>query len=598
MRIFKEINRNLEKQQLFFIECWASMSNVKSLDSDRVSYNNTLNSVLELLDLYSLGNKHRAPDKRKHVVEELTSYIDRDTILSAACFNDIPKKLNDIFSSHSEPLENQKELIVSLLHEIKERLILHYRNEAVQDLRGRLADGADNSSEALAIIHAKANALLSHLVTLGMPTSECYLLCRNYLKKRTDDVTFIDAFDNFVSKITLNTTTYTVKLSLDNKSLFELLSRTETQTLEDCQFEVPEQVANRNHVVNSTIKVDAISYSSARQFAEKRILQALDLFSYFLGKNEIKIGSRVTVSDQNGESKSLPRFDKDLSNSLERWASGDLSIYIDTVSHLRTNGSMKTGNKISAAFRFFQNGVNEKSLESRFTAFWSALESLTLIDEDGPLRHDEHVIKAVIPCIALDYPVKQLFALRGCAKSLNWDAIGNILIQEADLGTIYIALKQADFANEVNQRLSDHPYAQYRFSNFINLCSNPFKLAQKIEEHERKVELHIHRIYRVRNAIVHNASPHERLELLVVNLEHYLRSTLNALVYMVHKSKSIKSPEEAFIRYQFEAKRIFGEMDPSREISGRKRSGTITSINAGTVPIKDDQLVSWLSMHR
>ncbi|MFZ6044146.1 hypothetical protein ACOV11_27115, partial [Vibrio natriegens] len=94
-----------------------------------------------------------------------TSYIDRDTILSAACFNDIPKKLNDIFSSHSEPLENQKELIVSLLHEIKERLILHYRNEAVQDLRGRLADGADNSSEALAIIHAKANALLSHLVT-------------------------------------------------------------------------------------------------------------------------------------------------------------------------------------------------------------------------------------------------------------------------------------------------------------------------------------------------------------------------------------------------------------------------------------------------
>ncbi|USD67333.1 hypothetical protein [Vibrio sp. SCSIO 43136] len=598
MRIFKEINRNLEKQQLFFIECWASMSNVKSLDSDRVSYNNTLNSVLELLDLYSLGNKHRAPEKRKHVVEELTSFIDKDTILGAACFNGIPKKLNDIFSSHGEPLENQKELVVSLLQEVKDLLILHYRNEVVQDLRQRLADGADSGSEALTTINIKANALLSHLVTLGMPTSECYLLCRNYLKKRRDDVAFIDAFENFTSKITLDTKAYTVKLSLDNKSLFELLSRTEVQTLEDCQFEVPEQVANRNHIVNATIKVAAISYSSARQLAEKRILQALDLFSYFLGKNEIQIGSKVTVVDESGESKSLPRFDKDLSNSLDRWASDDLSIYIDAVSHLRQKGSIKTGNKISAAFRFFQNGVNEKSLESRFTAFWSALESLTLIDEDGPLRHDEHVIKAVLPCIALDYPVKQLFALRGCAKSLNWTAIGNILVQDADLGTIYNALKRKDFASEVNKRLSEHPYAQYRFGNFMELCSSPFELAQKIEAHERKVELHIHRIYRVRNAIVHNASPHERLELLIVNLEHYLRSTLNALVYMVHKSKSIKSPEEAFIRYQFEAKRIFGEMDPSRGLSGKKRNGHITSIKAGNVVIKDEQLVSWLSMHR
>ena len=166
-----------------------------------------------------------------------------------------------------------------------------------------------------------------------------------------------------------------------------------------------------------------------------------------------------------------------------------------------------------------------------------------------------------------------------------------------DLGTLYSSLKNAAFADVVSQRLSCHPYAQYRFDSFIKLCSNPFDLAQKIEEHERKVELHIHRIYRVRNSIVHNASPHERLELLIVNLEHYLRSTLNALVYMVHKSKSIKSPEEAFIRYQFEAKRIFEEMDPSRKDSERKREGTIKSIHTGNVKSKDEQLVNWLSIH-
>lgn len=597
MRIFKEINRNLETQQLFFIECWASMSNVKSLDSDRVSYNNTLNSVLELLDLYSLGTKHRAPEKRKHVIEELTSFIAKDKILNSACFNHIPQKLNDIFRSNGDQFERQKELVVSLLQEVKELLSLHYRDEVIKDLTQRLTDGADSSLDALKTIQATSNALLSHLVTLGMPISECYLLCRNYLKKRKDDVTFIDAFNTFSSKLTLNHETYTVKIGLDNKSLHELLGRRGVPTLEDVQFEIPEQDVHRNHVVNVSINVDAISHSSARQLAEKRIFQALDLFSYFLGKNEIKIVSNVDVTNSSGEIKSLPRFEKDLSNSMDRAASDDLSIYMDAVSHLRKNGSTKTGNKINAAFRFFQNGVNEKSLESRFTAFWSALESLTLIDEDGPLRHDEHVLKAVIPCIALDYPVKQLFALRGCAKSLDWSPIESILIQDMDLGTLYSSLKNAAFADVVSQRLSCHPYAQYRFDSFIKLCSNPFDLAQKIEEHERKVELHIHRIYRVRNSIVHNASPHERLELLIVNLEHYLRSTLNALVYMVHKSKSIKSPEEAFIRYQFEAKRIFEEMDPSRKDSERKREGTIKSIHTGNVKSKDEQLVNWLSIH-
>jgi hypothetical protein len=288
LRIQNNINRDLEKQQLFFLECWASMSNVRSLDSDRVSYNNTLNSVLELLDLYALGDKHRAPEKREHVVEELRQFIDSNELLQHSDFLSIPSQLRDIFNEHSKPLENKKELIISFLEELKELLTKHYRRISVEELTALLQDGADNSDGALAKIYNKTNALMSHLITLGMPTSECYLLCRNYLIKRNTQTSFSDAFDNLANKITSVSQQYTVNLSLDKKPLYELLNQASVYTLGDCQFtNQPRDESSRSHMVHSVIAVQAISFSAARNIAEKKLIQALDLFSYFLGRVDL-----------------------------------------------------------------------------------------------------------------------------------------------------------------------------------------------------------------------------------------------------------------------------------------------------------------------
>ncbi|WP_157770543.1 hypothetical protein [Pseudoalteromonas sp. 1_2015MBL_MicDiv] len=435
-----------------------------------------------------------------------------------------------------------------------------------------------------------------------MPTSECYLLCRNFLIKRKTQINFLEAFNSLASHIIISTQKYDVKLSLDNKPLYELLKNTTVDTQGEYQFIIQPRTENdRSYIINSNINVDAISFSAARNIAEKKLLQALDIFSYFLGKDQISILVKADITDESGQTKNLARFDKDLENSLDRWIDDDLTVYMSAITHLRQKGSIKTSNKISAAFRFFQNGVNEKGLESRFTAFWSALESLTLIEENSTLKHDEHVINAVIPCIAMDYPLKQLFAFRGCAKALDWKPIDldgvSFDVQTSNLGEIYTALKNSNFVSEVYTRLETYPYAQFRFRKFIGLCTSPFDLAQKIESHQRKVELHINRLYRVRNAIVHNATSHERLELLVVNLEHYLKSTFNALFYTVEKSTSITSSEEAFIRYQYEANKIFEEMDPSLKEAVRKREGKKKSIKGGTVSVSDTKLVSWLTMH-
>lgn len=50
MRIDGRLNRaGLTTRQIFFIECWSNFCHKNSIDTDRVSYNNALSAMRELL---------------------------------------------------------------------------------------------------------------------------------------------------------------------------------------------------------------------------------------------------------------------------------------------------------------------------------------------------------------------------------------------------------------------------------------------------------------------------------------------------------------------------------------------------------------------
>lgn len=87
MRVDQSLNRaNLNQQQLFFIECWSSLTSRNNIDSDRVTYNNPLSSVTELIDIYALGDKFSADKKRIHATMELYELLKKDSTLKSNKF--------------------------------------------------------------------------------------------------------------------------------------------------------------------------------------------------------------------------------------------------------------------------------------------------------------------------------------------------------------------------------------------------------------------------------------------------------------------------------------------------------------------------------
>lgn len=618
MRLDKSLNRaNLQRQQLFFIECWSSLASRNNIDTDRVTYNNPLSAVGELIELYALGDKYKAATKRIHVMSELYELLEDDTTLQASEFEGLPRQLLELFQERATDsdryavLERKKSLIVSFLYQLQDLLQRHYVSVSVRQLNELLIESNEYNDSVCDRIYYLTNMLISTLLTLGMPLSECYLLYKNYFMKRqettenvTRDISFQDSFNEFVGKINKGIQLIRISLNLISQRLYTLVgSAGNIIEFKNCKFTLTQS----QNAVAVDINVESISYSAARSKAEIDLNNALDVIAYMMNRADITLEKRYVAcifNDQGepDEIKDLIDFSQDLSNSSDRLSLNEFNLYISTMSRLHNIASKRTVSKVNAAFRFYQNGITNNTPESRFTAFWSALESLTVGVHEEPLTHDEHVILSVLPCIGLDYPVKQLFAFRGVAKDLGWREINtqqiNIDFKTANLGEIYKSLKDPNVKTELFQRLNNYPYAKYRFEKFASLCECPYKVGSKIQKHLKKVELQIHRLYRVRNAIVHNASVQDRIEMLVVNLEHYLRGTLNAMVYMMNNAPSISSPEEAFNRYQYKSNTILGQLDPSFPLAERKKEAKMKEINNGNVRLSDEKLVEWLVMHR
>ena len=133
---------------------------------------------------------------------------------------------------------------------------------------------------------------------------------------------------------------------------------------------------------------------------------------------------------------------------------------------------------------------------------------------------------------------------------------------------------------------------------FTGLCVQPRELGKKIIRHAEKVERHIYRLYILRNTIVHNAESNPYIQFLTVNLEHYLRGTINAMFYTASMLPVIRSPEEAFQRYLHMYEILVNELEPTFGIPPGEHRSVESLIGQNKITPADSKLKAWLKLHK
>ncbi|MBV6819929.1 hypothetical protein KWG64_18455 [Rahnella sp. PD12R] len=592
MRIDTRLEREgLTVRQLFFIECWANLSHKNSIDTDRVGFNNVLNSLQEIDFLYKFGNKYGGDKKRERAVTELLEILNQDELLNNEAFSGVHGEICGLFPKsglikdpNKSPVEQQKKLFKSLCNQLRISVEDNYVNLMVEKIKNILDLQDPPNDDELLKLYNQINNLMSVLLTKGMPLTECYLLYNNILLK-DDKGSFEERYQSWREKLTQNKLIHRVAFVLENENLYDLISNN-AQDIEfnGCLFTAHATEKGRR-IIQVRIHAEATTQLSARVKAKQILVESLDVIAYMIGKGNIEIKNKFSVKTGSEEVNIINYFDDEIHVNSDRLTKDEFTHFIKAMDSLYKNASVDAKKKISSAFHFLRNGIDNNSKESKFTSYWSALESLTLGVSQEDIKHDEHIILSVVPCVGLDYVVKQMFALRGIIRYLKIenisDGVREYNLNSIGLGELYRLLKNDSISDTLSQSMSKYPYALFVLNKMINLCKNPAAMGSKIDSHTKKVTLHIHRLYILRNSIVHNAESNPNINFLTSNLEHYLRGTINAMYYMALLLPSISSPEEIFIRCNF----MFKSMQEN-----------LIRSNGNGGPC-DNDLIKWLDLH-
>ncbi|HCB2860436.1 hypothetical protein [Klebsiella aerogenes] len=609
MRIDARLRRNgLTPRQLFFIECWGSLAHKESTDTDRVGFNNILNAINELLSLFPQGNKFKGQDKRKRAAQELLELLKEDVVLFDGRFENIPDQLKDMLDTKNawsdkerSPVEKHQGLMESLFTQLKLTLEAYYLPASLERLEAELNKEDPPSDSDYACITSLCNNIMSFLLTLGMPLTECSLLYSRTLMKYR--LAFDVRFRSWAEKVNVRAQRYTVSIVMENEKLHDMLQQGgENILFNGCQY---------SHFISdkgvpsarAEIEVQAVSVLAARVKADFVLKDSLDVVAYMLGRGQINTHSAFQVRDESGIETHISGFSNEILTNSDRLTMSEFGHFMSAITGLFTKASPESARKVSSAFHFLRNGlINKTTQENQFTSFWSALEALTLDVSSRQLDHDEHVVYTTPPCMGLDYVVKQLISLRGIAKQLGLTLMlqdgQRVIPGDASLDEIYMYLKDGEFVRQFCYALSDYPYAAYMLRKFTALCAQPRELGRKIIRHAEKVELHIYRLYILRNAIVHNAESNPYIQFLTVNLEHYLRGTINAMFYTASMLPVIRSPEEAFQRYIHMYERLVNELEPTFGIAPGEHRSVESSIGQNRIIPSDTGLIEWLKLHK
>ncbi len=591
MKIDNSLNldRYTEVQQ-FFLGTWYNLCLAEALDSERVNYINPLNGLNELLELYKLGDKYNAPTKRFHLILELLSIFDDDINLTKSIFEDTTTKLKKVLleivsdlnlddSEKVNKLESKKSLIISLAKELIRKLENSYRAHCTDEIIEFLKNNAAISLGQDEQLYKLTNSLLSFLMTEGMPLAEFYSIYKNTLVNDSEERDFEKRLEWFRESVTSEKRLFNIDLNIRSKKLHDLIESQPSKKISVNLSELIPDHSESNMIIFRT-KVNTISEYSAKKKAEHRAREVIDCYSYIIEKAHITLLQVFTIRDDEGNEIKKLTFRDVVSNDEDKFNFDIFTSYSEVIDRLlKDNNFQNLRLKLLSSFQQYHNGVSSLSMESKFVSFWSALEALTLGASDKKLSHDAHVLHVVIPNIGVNYISKRLSMFKKALRAVGVLNINDGVTEKNiyDLSNkelFYLLRDPTVIANTMNLIGNQH-YLKFKLKKFITSISTCELLYESLIKHELKVRHHINRLYRVRNGIVHNALSYPILDLLCLNLEHYLRSCINSVFDMIEKNPTITTTSEAFLRFNYEKDLAMLNLNPLHDIEDKKKISEI-----------------------
>lgn len=231
------------------------------------------------------------------------------------------------------------------------------------------------------------------------------------------------------------------------------------------------------------------------------------------------------------------------------------------VSNLKKIDSSTAKEKILSAIRFYKLGTEAVELEHKILNYWIGFEQLfSAVDskEDSINR-----MKTFFTSLNLSYYFQRRVSYLIAALKRN-----NITYKGKEIDQSIFKL--TDFDSSLLS--GKNPLLMNRLIMYFEFNKDK-EIRKYIEVHNKRLNQHLTRIYRVRNELVHEGKTTLQLNLIVGHLRHYLLFSIEQITNEISENENVEIMDDALVYYENLMERIRNCKNLSEILSIRNYKG-------------------------
>ncbi|MEN4696693.1 hypothetical protein ABEG91_05365 [Pantoea agglomerans] len=494
------------------------------------------------------------PAHINHIVEELTHSLRDDDVAQSL----LTSPLGSILSELNQQSLNLRDLEVTLeLLKIQLNTRL-YEQALFKGLKEAITAGYDTKS-----IRKLTRLTVTHLISRGISQDFIRDQIKQNFRSKSKNVTSNEDINNFLGSIPQESTEYDVYFIVDNslKHALQYFERFDIEILDSAPANLADEKffkTNNQRFILVARKVKAFDPYAARKIAEGGLKFSSTLMSLYHHKQEATWSSENIVTSET----KIYNIRANI-NPMHRCKDLVPEAANKRIEEFMSNFNMKKDSfsKFIRSAQLHSMALRTKDVENQILNLWIALESLVPDDsKDEKTNTIQHIVDSMIPFLNHGYIDGLINNLIKDLLRWNYQSTTSLLkLTGSDSYTkslclIFFSEEHQAALIDFRQKLNSFPLLIDRFDHIQELTSSPANIIKALDNHAKRIEWQIKRIYRTRNIIVHTGNTPPRTGILVEHTHDYLDTVFNLLIKLASNPIQILSVPQGFKYIQMEYK--------------------------------------------
>lgn len=455
--------------------------------------------------------------------------------------------------------------------------LLYGDNRYLEEAKKQLKESICNEPENRDRIYALTRSLLTELIFYGYS--------QDFIRKKTKQF----FFDNGEPAKINSANQINQYLDIFNLKKEEFVVEFKTRTIPDfirdlaedenppkgLEIEVGTKEGNTKNELPDFLrfkKIEALAPDRARDMAYERIELLATLVRYFDHTDNFVWDNMPSIKLPNNELLVLPsrveavyrRPDKML--AVTSSSPKDILDLIPKGQPTEQKDRKEIWQGIIWGLKLHEMAISAKKRDEQFLAFWYFMEGLLRPPSKGKM---EYVISSVKPLLTANYPTRFIIHIKKdlerCLESNLTEIIDKIEIKANPVQKIaaIISIEDDPFKSSREEIISEikkrnNVLLMDRFNYFNKILNSKKGIKSTIDRYGNLVDWHIHRMYRLRNLIVHSSErlrPLYYTDNLIANFHSYVDTIIELLIKTACENPNIKNIDDAIskINLDFQA---------------------------------------------